>query len=522
MAKAANLFPFIEPREIKFIQSAIKLANTISSTSLPRNPVVVPDSLSVLIESDPAQAKHFCGLFPGDFRANKSEILNELSYAYRKGDAGDYDEMFTTVCGIFSISYDEWSTLTDKKLMQLPSAYVLQMHVQTVVDTNINKCDIYAVDVPSGIKRIHHGAFNSCTRLRSIILPGTIECIDWCAFRWCVSLQSVSIPSGVRRIDSQVFDGNLSMRTIVIPQSVTSIGHHIFRLCTSLVCVCLPASLTVIPDGAFQYCVSLTKVGIPTSVKHIGHDSFGHCVSLANIWLPPEIATIGDRAFRACYSLSRVTVPNRLRKLGKDVFVDCNLRGPPLRRPKSSLSFVAWAVGQSQNRSNWKITTVRYLRNVIRKIVYYAVIYVVLPYDKPRKMPCKRTREDSEEFSDSNDDPLLTFVGHDRMSAPRINAPYPSYDDHLRELPAQWRQVEDQIKAYDHICKELNREILKQFGNTPLPASSPNMGNCIVELQRQCLQAKQQLRAYEHIYKELDRKYVYAYDETSPANYFPV
>ena len=481
----------------------------MSSTLLPSNPAVLQDSLSDLIEFDPAQAKHFCKLFPDDFRANDSEILDALSSAYRKEEAGDYDEMFATMRRAFRIYYGECSTLAGKKLMQLPSTYVLQINMQTVIDTNINKYDIYAVDVPSsGMKRIASDAFHSCTRLRSIILPGTIKCIDCRAFRWCVSLQSVSIPSGVTKLGFKVFDGNLSMRTIAIPQSVTSIGHHIFRLCISLVYVRLPASLTSIPDGAFQYCVSLTKVVISTSVKHIGRDSFGHCVSLANIWLPPEIATIGDRAFRACSSISRVTVPNRLREIGKDVFIDCNLKGPPLRRPKSSPSFVAWALGQSQNQ---KITTIRYLRNVIRKVTCYTIIYVVVPYDKPEKlaatMPFKRAREDSEEFSDSDDE------------SPPPTPTLPDINDIMVGLQEQRRQVKQQLQAYERICKELNRKIKEQFGKPPLPPSSSNIGNCILELQ-QLRAAKQQLRAYKHIYEELNRKFIDAFDEASPAMYF--
>jgi len=58
---------------------------------------------------------------------------------------------------------------------------------------------------------------------------------------------------------------------------------------------------------------------------------------------------VGDRAFAGCYDL---------------VSVDF--------RSSSRPAFIAWAVGSSQNRNNWQVTTVMRLRNVLSLITVLA------------------------------------------------------------------------------------------------------------------------------------------------------
>ena len=42
-------------------------------------------------------------------------------------------------------------------------------------------------------------------------------------------------------------------------------------------------------------------------------------------------------------------------------------------RPRVPSAFIAWSVGQSRNRTNWQLTTVKRLRNVLRLITEFAL-----------------------------------------------------------------------------------------------------------------------------------------------------
>ena len=399
------------------------------------NPAVLADSLTARVEFDSAKGKHYCEVLPYNTCIDNTGVLQALSMAYSNEKVQEYAQLFNVIREVFDAHFEEWNVFASRDSVRLKSDGALEINTPTVVSTAVGKkCDIRVIDVPSGLKVIGSKAFDSCTRLCTIFLPGTIETIDSCAFRWCLSLRSVSIPSSVKTLGAKAFDGSISMRSIAIPPSVTSIGNHIFRLCTSLVSVCLPALLTFVPEGAFQYCVSLTQVVIPNSVQHIGPDSFGYCISLANIWLPVGITTIGNRAFRACNSFSKVTLPHTVTTFGKDMFIDCNLQEAPLIRPASPRYFVIWALGQSRRRANWRLTTIRNLRNVLRLIACYTIVKKVVPNGESKQvektilpgksMPFKRSRETFEEFSDSGNE----------SSPPPPDSPPKKISDYMAEL----------------------------------------------------------------------------------------
>ena len=55
-------------------------------------------------------------------------------------------------------------------------------------------------------------------------------------------------------IGEGAFEGCTKLKSIVIPQSVKSIGDGAFCLCESLFTVEIPESVTEIGYGAFMYC----------------------------------------------------------------------------------------------------------------------------------------------------------------------------------------------------------------------------------------------------------------------------
>ena len=118
------------------------------------------------------------------------------------------------------------------------------------------------------------GAFEDCTKLKSVILPDGIEIIKESAFYGCKSLKSIHLPN-----------------------SLLEICYATFELCEKLSDVIIPHSVTKIENFAFFHCGSLKTIIIPESVKEIGCCAFSGCDNLNFISFPDSLETIGDCAF---------------------------------------------------------------------------------------------------------------------------------------------------------------------------------------------------------------------------------
>ena len=146
-------------------------------------------------------------------------------------------------------------------------------------------------------------AFNSCSDLRSITLPNTLESIGSRAFYGCESLVSVSIPN-----------------------STTSIGSYAFAGCSVLESITLPANLKSIEVATFWQCTKLAYISIPTSVETIGIGAFQACQSLRSITIHGAIKTIEQQAFMDCTALQSVTIGKNIEKVGSYAFYSCGNR----------------------------------------------------------------------------------------------------------------------------------------------------------------------------------------------------
>lgn len=114
--------------------------------------------------------------------------------------------------------------------------------------------------------------FNYCNSLKSIVLPSTMNELDYEAFYYCNNLRKVVIPANVRVLNFGAFSGCRNLDTVEIEK-----GVEVIRECT------------------FLECEKLTQITIPDSVKTIGFDAFLGC-SLTEVFIPASVEVIGNEA----------------------------------------------------------------------------------------------------------------------------------------------------------------------------------------------------------------------------------
>ena len=108
-------------------------------------------------------------------------------------------------------------------------------------------------------------------------------------------------------------------------------------------------------------------------MKTIGNHVFSHCEGLTSLTLPDSLKAVGKCSFENCRKLTCVSLPHSLPDVGDGAFADCyDLTSVDLRS-MSRPALIAWAVGNSRNRDNWRLTSVMRLRNVLALITVLAL-----------------------------------------------------------------------------------------------------------------------------------------------------
>ena len=143
---------------------------------------------------------------------------------------------------------------------------------------------ITSVVVESGVTSIGERAFQACTAIKTISLPGSVTSIGKCAFLACMKLESVNIPSGVKVISDFTFSQCQSLKSIKLPEGITSIGNQALQGCDELTSIILPSTVTSIGVQAFMLCRNLKSICIPAGVTKTGYGLFAESNNLTDVY----------------------------------------------------------------------------------------------------------------------------------------------------------------------------------------------------------------------------------------------
>ena len=196
--------------------------------------------------------RYSLNLNPYDENANKYVALNGVIYTI------DATNGSATVTGYENL--DESVTSVE---LTIPSRVVVNNEFYNVIAIGDN-------------------AFEDCSILTKIHLPGTLTSIGAEAFIWCVALEEIVIPSSVETIGESAFAYCSGMNKAVIGNGVKTVGARAFQRCSTLEKVSLGKSVELVDEQAFSYCGSLRWVYFIGEKPEVAGNAFKRSVAGTN------------------------------------------------------------------------------------------------------------------------------------------------------------------------------------------------------------------------------------------------
>ena len=184
----------------------------------------------------------------------------------------------------------------------------------------IGDSTITKVILPEGVEKIGAYAFANLTGLEEIVLPSTLEAIEYGAFYGCSSLQKISFSgennlkiisqnafencdlqgtvdlSSICVISDYAFAGNMDLEGVTTGDALLSIGEYAFAGCEKLSNMTITAEKVKYGPYAFTGCKALTEFYVNAAVLPEG--MFYQAAGLTKVAIGPDVGTIGEFAFR--------------------------------------------------------------------------------------------------------------------------------------------------------------------------------------------------------------------------------
>ena len=170
---------------------------------------------------------------------------------------------------------------------------------------DIRATEIRRVDVKEGITHIGANAFQGCTFLEEVVLPGSLTSLGECAFADCPALKRLSLPDGIREIGYDTFGDIPRLETSALfTETGKTLGswsvsfflpgqdtEYVFAYSetseyqgltlqfpesedTTTASVVFPEGCECIQEGFFKMMTNLKTARIPSSVKHLSMADF--------------------------------------------------------------------------------------------------------------------------------------------------------------------------------------------------------------------------------------------------------
>lgn len=194
-------------------------------------------------------------------------------------------------------------------------------------------CGSEEIIIPETVKYIREMAFYSCSYVKKLTLPQSLESIGNNAFDNCAALEEINM-GGASKIGSNVFIDCTSLKTVTIPGKCTSIdGVAPFAYCVALeeINVAEGDGSYASVDGvlmnkdkteliAYPAARPCKSYKMPDSVKKVRSYAFPDCTVLEDVVLSKNLTEIQEYAFYGCLSLKSFRAYKKLETIGNFAF----------------------------------------------------------------------------------------------------------------------------------------------------------------------------------------------------------
>ncbi len=292
-----------------------------------------------------------------------SRVVNKGKAAFLR-----FSDAFTPVNIEFAdtevkrICVENWDTDGDGELSYKEAAAVTDLG--TVFHSNNTITTFNELEYFTGLTEIAEGAFSNCHMFCQVVLPNTIEKIDYNAFAFS-PITHIDLPESLLEIDLEAFD---HLVTVNIPKNVCVIQSHFFTYLADIiehrcplieitvdadnqlycavdgvlfnksmtelvycprkkegVSYSVPEGVITIRNRAFHD-TELKNISLPESLQVIESEAFRHASELVEINLPEGLVEIGSDAFRSCHALTSITIPSSVTTISGAICNGANLQ----------------------------------------------------------------------------------------------------------------------------------------------------------------------------------------------------
>ena len=151
--------------------------------------------------------------------------------------------------------------------------------------------------VENGVIRRGVAGTEENTTIKKVVVEEGVSVLYDRTFRRFYALEEVVLPAGLTTIGasgSGVFQSCTNLKTIVIPESVTVLGKGSFQECSSLESINIPAGVTRIESDALR-ATGLKEVEFHAGVTYFGTQAFRDCKQLTKVVInAPEFTMEGN------------------------------------------------------------------------------------------------------------------------------------------------------------------------------------------------------------------------------------
>ena len=219
-----------------------------------------------------------------------------------------------------------------------------------------NRTDLRTVMIPDSVEKIEFEAFYNCINLKIVDLSSNLTTIGYDVFGNCKSISKIEIPKSLKKFDGTwgrgtnlsygAFGGCSNLKTvnfeagstivcaalfmgcdgieeIELSDTITEIGDSAFKNCKNLDRITMNNGIEILESSAFEDCFSLTTINIPNTVKAISNSTFQDCTSLTEVHLSNILKEIPASTFSGCKKLTTINFPSTLTTIGNSAFSGC-------------------------------------------------------------------------------------------------------------------------------------------------------------------------------------------------------